>query len=306
MPNVRLTGGGTLLGTAEQTSEFFINADNVKVDNLTFKKPESRSVGRNTRRWDSHRGTHRRHPHRCDRGWGRCSRPVHRWRVQLHPHQGACAELQGRRHPHHRGIPRWHLIDCDVTNAGDDGFAMVSYANSTPVNNITITNPKLFGQTWGRAFSVVGGKNITWNNVYAENSNAAAIYVAAEREWNSLPVSNVVFNGGTLKNSNTNSTVDHGAVLIYNSQTGTTSTDISLRNLTLTNTRASASRNVGIINNGGVNQRITMSGFTSPAAHRQRSTRTPQPRPSQQDRLDGQRRDPARPARLGLIFLGGS
>lgn len=263
VPNVRLTGGGTLLGTAEQTSEFFINADNVKVDNLTFKKTGV------TQRWSEYEkmglriGAHT--------GVTLTDVTVDGAAAAGLYIGGASNFTLTRVHVRNSKADGIHttegshdgtLIDCDVTNAGDDGFAMVSYATSTPVNNITITNPKLFGQTWGRAFSVVGGKNITWNNVYAENSNAAAIYVAAEREWNSLPVSNVVFNGGTLKNSNTNSTVDHGAVLIYNSQTGTTNTDISLRNLTLTNTRASASRNVGIINNGGVNQRITMSGFT--------------------------------------------
>ncbi|MDQ1308640.1 MAG: right-handed parallel beta-helix repeat-containing protein, partial [Actinomycetota bacterium] len=51
-----------------------------------------------------------------------------------------------------------------------------SYAgDGDPVSrDITILRPRVFGQSWGRAFAVVGGDRITWRNVYAERSSGAA------------------------------------------------------------------------------------------------------------------------------------
>ncbi|MDQ1304593.1 MAG: Pectate lyase 3 protein, partial [Actinomycetota bacterium] len=57
------------------------------------------------------------------------------------------------------------------------------------------------------------------------------------------------------------SAVDHGAVLIYNSQPGTVNSDITLTNVKITNTRSTASRNAGVINSGGVNQRLKFDAF---------------------------------------------
>ena len=68
-------------------------------------------------------------------------------------------------------------------------------------------------QTWGRAFSVVGGTNITYRNVYAERSSAAAIYIAAEANWHTYPVSNILADGATINYANQTAAVDHGAVM---------------------------------------------------------------------------------------------
>lgn len=135
-----------------------------------------------------------------------------------------------------------------IANSGDDGVAVVSYNDGNPVsNNITIYSPRLYGQTGGRAFAVVGGDRIFWNDIYAKNSNAAGLYLASEREWNTLPVTNIVVTGGKLLNSNQNKTIDHGSIVLYGSQPNTNNYNINIRNLTIINTRPTVSRNVSII-----------------------------------------------------------
>ena len=145
---------------------------------------------------------------------------------------------------------------------GDDGVAVVSYNDGNPVvSNVTITRANVLGQKWGRAFSVVGGNAIIWRNIHAEYSSAASIYVSSESEWNTLPVTNVILDGATLDYANQTATVDHGAILLYNSQPSVNS-DISLRNVCITNTRSSASRQVGIINTTGASTiRVSMENF---------------------------------------------
>lgn len=260
-PNVRITGGSgaTLLATSELTSAFAIKANNVTVDNLVFKTAST------TKRWAEYEkmglrlGTHSGivvtdvtvdGPGAAGVYVGGSSQfSLTRVNVKntrsdgIHISEGS-----------HDGV----LSDCSVTNSGDDGFAIVSYKNdANDVYNIVNNNPKFFGQTHGRGFSVVGGHNITVNNVYAKSSDAAGIYVAAESEWNTYPVSNVVFDGGVINNANMNTSVDHGGILVYNSQSGTVNTDVVFKNLKIYDTRISASRNIGVINNGGVNQRLS-------------------------------------------------
>ena len=118
------------------------------------------------------------------------------------------------------------------------------------VSNITLTNAAVRDQKWGRAFSVVGGTNITLRNIYANKSSSAALYVSAEREYNTRPVTKVLVDGAILDEANTNTAIDHGAVMLYNSQ-GTQNSDITLKNMRISNTRASASRQVSLI---GANQ----------------------------------------------------
>lgn len=262
-PNVRITGGGTLLATAQASSEFYVHADNVAVDNLTFK-----STGVTARaapfeamglRIGAHTGVSVTDvtvdgPAGAGFYVGGASNFT-ATRVNVRNSWSDAIHITGGSHD---GV----VNDCTATNSGDDGFAVVSYRNDPINSNITINNPKFYGQSWGRAFSVVGGDSIRWNNVYAENSDAAAIYVAAESEWDTWNATNVTFNGATLVNSNTDSAVDHGAVLIYNSQPGTVNSDITLTNVAITNTRSTASRNVGVVNAGGANQRLNLGGFT--------------------------------------------
>ena len=144
-------------------------------------------------------------------------------------------------------------------------MAVVSYKNDGAIcHNITVTSPHLYGQQWGRAFSVVGGTDITETDVYSDGSNAAAIYIAGESEYNTYGDTRVTFDGGTLVNSNTNAAVDHGAVMVYSSQTADTpNTDITVKNLTIKDTRLTASRQVGVIQYGtAVQSHVAINNIT--------------------------------------------
>ena len=148
-----------------------------------------------------------------------------------------------------------------VRNVGDDGIAVVSYnQDGAPCHDITVEAPRFYGNVWGRGFSVVGGENITFRDIYAENSNAAAIYIACEGEpWNTAPAKNIRFLGGELKGSNQSKTVDHGAILIYNGRKAGANDLIEIADLRITDTRATASRQVGIL---GAAQRVTLRNLT--------------------------------------------
>jgi hypothetical protein len=152
-----------------------------------------------------------------------------------------------------------------IRNVGDDGVAVVSYFKDGGLcHDITIDSPKLYGQTHGRAFTVVGGQNITYKNVYAENSSAAALYVASEgTPYFTYAAMNVKYLGGTLINSNQDITVDHGAILVTTYNPGQISSDIVFQDINIQNTRSTASRQVGLLSeNGGANQRIQFNNVT--------------------------------------------
>jgi hypothetical protein len=248
---VHLSGPGTLLATAEATSSVFVDADNVTLDGgLTLR------MGTTTRRWDANE----------------------QMKLHIGPHSGdvvrnvtidgaaaAGIYIDGASHYlladdtvkntradgiHNTGGSHDGIITrATVRNVGDDGIAVVSYgANASQCYNITVQSPRFYGNTWGRAFSVVGGHDITWTDVYAQNSNAAAIYVAAEGyPYYTYAPAHIKVIGGTLVNSNTNPAIDHGAILVYVGRAGYTAADIDFENIAITNTRSSASGQVGII-----------------------------------------------------------
>jgi hypothetical protein len=150
--------------------------------------------------------------------------------------------------------------DAVVRGAGDDGVAVVSYlSNPIATHDIQIINPKVYANTWGRGVSVVGGYNITYSNIYVESSNAAAIYIVqtsakdgVAASWDTANVNNVKVLGGSVISSNTNSAVNNGAILVNaGGPTGHTVTNVAISDLTITNTRSTAARNVGLFTYAG-------------------------------------------------------
>ncbi len=157
------------------------------------------------------------------------------------------------------------LVRPVVRNVGDDGIAVVSYRKDGDglVHDIDIRSPRFYGNTWGRGFAVVGGRDITWTDVYAERSSSAALYIAAEGSYDSYGSERITVDGGTLVDSNTRAEVDHGAVLVYNDKADAENRDIDIRNVTIRDTRAGASRQVGVISiDGAVQVGVRLSGFT--------------------------------------------
>jgi hypothetical protein len=264
VPGTRLTGGGTLLATDEQNSKFQIRrVNNTTIDNLSFK------VERATRRWTEYEKMglvlletigSRISDVTID-GTGSAGLYVGR-SSNFHLNRVVVTNTKADSIHITEGSHDGVVNDAVVANSGDDGISIVSYRDGNPaVTNIAINNPRLIGQVWGRAFAVVGGTNIAWRNIYAENSSSAGVYIAAEREWNTLNSRNILIDGGAIVGANQTASVDHGAVMIYNSAGGVNS-DITVRDLNIVRTRASAARQVAIIDNGGSHRRVNLRNVT--------------------------------------------
>ncbi|MEJ5945299.1 glycosyl hydrolase family 28-related protein [Pseudokineococcus basanitobsidens] len=137
-----------------------------------------------------------------------------------------------------------------VTGSGDDGVAVVSYAqDGQPVRRVTVTSPTVLGTTWGRGVTVVGGEDITYSDIRVERSNAAAVYIAKEPGWRTFAPVRVRVVGGTVVDANQSRTVDHGAVLVWDGWVAGPGQmrDVVVEGLSITGTRSSASRQVGFL-----------------------------------------------------------
>lgn len=145
------------------------------------------------------------------------------------------------------------VVNNPVTNnTGDDGVSVVSYvADGTICSNITINNPIVNGTTWGRGVTVVGGQNITYNNIKVSNTNGAGVYVASEPSYNTIGVSNIIINGGSVTGANYNSGVVHGAILVYAGNAGQPATGVTIENLSVAGTALTAQREIGLIRETG-------------------------------------------------------
>ncbi|KAI2513656.1 polygalacturonase [Fragilaria crotonensis] len=88
------------------------------------------------------------------------------------------------------------------------------------------------------------------NDIYAEDTDAAALYIAAEPSINSYGVSNVKVNGGVLIRSNQNQAIGHGSIMVYNGQPYDVIENISVNNIRAENTKNSQPWEMGIIMTG--------------------------------------------------------
>ncbi len=179
----------------------------------------------------------------------------------------------------HNGI----ISNLVIRSCGDDGVAVVSYRkDSGPCHDITIDSPKLYGQYWGRGFTVVGGNNITYKNIYAENSFGAAIYAGAEGNgYDTYPINNVKYLGGMLVGSNQGA--DHrgnaeaggqqlgpvqGAiqVLNYMNKGNTLNSDVIISDITIKDTDAAAGTEVRM--EGTPSNRVQFINMNITSTHR--------------------------------------
>ncbi|WP_222192779.1 glycosyl hydrolase family 28-related protein [Modestobacter italicus] len=136
-----------------------------------------------------------------------------------------------------------------TTGTGDDGVAVVSYMkDGGPSERITIESPTVNGTTWGRGVSVVGGNDITYTDVTVRDTDAAGIYVGSEGDpYFTYASVGVLVDGGTVTGANTNADKDHGAVLVYAGNDDTTTSDVTVRDLTISGTRPSSPWDVGVL-----------------------------------------------------------
>ncbi|MBI3212958.1 MAG: right-handed parallel beta-helix repeat-containing protein [Mycobacterium sp.] len=138
-----------------------------------------------------------------------------------------------------------------VESSGDDGIAVVSYADAPTCHDIVVDSPTVNGTTWGRGLSVVGGDDISFRNINVSKTNAAAVYIATESSYNTRSVNNVEIVGGTITGANTNSQVVHGAVLVYSGNSGKSINGVSISGLSIVTTNPSVYWNVGVILDAG-------------------------------------------------------
>jgi polygalacturonase len=266
VPGSHLTGPGVLLATNEERSSFWIAGDNIVVDGgLTFK------MGTTTRRWAA---------------WEQMK--VRLASVDGVLLRGVNVEGSAAAGIFIGGSSNFLLVDVVVSNtradgihmtagshdgmlrrptvlnSGDDGIAVVSYESQGVVcRAITIQSPVVKTTTWGRGLSVVGGEGVTYRNVKVDSSSAAAIYVASEGEpYRTYGTSGVSFLRGKLTRSNTNSQVDHGAVLLNSARAGFSVQGIVLDRISISGTRPEASRQVGVVTYGGTVSNIMLSNLT--------------------------------------------
>ena len=151
-----------------------------------------------------------------------------------------------------------------TTGTGDDGVAVVSYMkDGGPSERITIESPTVNGTTWGRGVSVVGGNDITYRDVSVHDTDAAGVYVGSEGDpYFTYPSVGVLVEGGTVTGANTNADKDHGAVLVYAGSAGTTTSSVTVRDLTISGTRPSAPWDVGVLADpDSAVERVTFEGF---------------------------------------------
>ena len=251
---VTLQGPGRLLATAEQTSALRIDAPGVTVQHLTV------AMGRTTQRWssdDQHKIFLAPHPNIT----------IH----DVHIEGSAAAGLFSYGAQHFRfskvrvsdtradGIhmtngSRYGTVhDSRVSRSGDDGVAVVSYLQDpVPCHDIAIVSPQVHTTTGGRGISVVGGHDVSYHDIEIDHSNAASVYIACEGgDFVTHDTENVTVSGGTVTDANTNSAIDHGAVLVYSGRAGGSVSRVTIADLTIRATRPGASRQIGVIADSG-------------------------------------------------------
>ncbi len=265
VPGTRIVGpGATLLATREDRSAFRIDADDVAVEGLVL------AVESTTRRWDA----------------------LAQHKVLLSGHRGIALRdvtvtgsaasgifvdgaedfllerttvTDTRADGIHltAGAHDGRVVDAVTRGTGDDGIAVVSYEGTPPCRRIEITSPEVRANTHGRGLSVVGGEDISFRDVLVEDSAAAAVYVAVEgAPFDTLTTRAVTVQGGRLVRSNTDPSIDHGAVLIFSARRGHAVERVLIEGLTIMGTRDGASRQVGLLTAGGDIEDVTLDGLT--------------------------------------------
>lgn len=267
VPDVAIRGeGATLLATREDRSAVDVDADRVVVSDLTL------GIAATSRRHEGY------DQHRL-RTSGHDGVELHRVRVLGSAAAGIFiaggssgflldhVEVRDTRADgiHITGGAHSGLVaDVVVVGSGDDGVAVVSYErDGEPVHDIEVLRPRVERNTTGRGLSVVGGRNVTYTDVIVRDSAAAAVYIAVEGVPYFTQASSAIrVTGGELSGSNRDAAVDHGAVLVYSARPGFAVSDVVISGLMISGTRASASRQIGVLQGDGVVEDVVFEHIT--------------------------------------------
>ena len=138
-----------------------------------------------------------------------------------------------------------------TSGTGDDGVAVVSYANGGLCSDIKETNITVNGNRWGRGISVVGGIRISINGLNVSNTAAAGLYIASEgNPFYTHSVWQVSVASGTITSANVGTAVQ-GAILVYAGNRGHGIDSVRIADVTIKSTPAKAGRDVAVLADGG-------------------------------------------------------
>lgn len=265
VPGESVVGTGTLLATNEQASSVWVEANDVTLDGPTL------ATAHTTQRWSA---------------WEQMGLRVENFtgdvvrNVTVRGSAAAGIYVGGAQHftlDHDTvvdtradgihmtaGAAFGTVASPMTTNTGDDGVAVVSYSqDGPPCHDITVTGAHVRGTTGGRGISVVGGTNITESGFEVDRSAAAGVYVAAEgNPYYTAAPTNVSILDGLIRGANTDPTIDHGSVLVLSGETSVWPVGVTLRNMTISESRPTATRDVGVISYGAAPVGVTMANVT--------------------------------------------
>ena len=247
---VRLAGPGTLQATDEERSAVQIQAVDVAVEGLEL------SISATTKRWstpDQHKlvlGEHTGITVKDVTINGSAAAGVFCMGTQHFLLQGLQVSDTRADGIHLTYGSSYGRVESPIVRrSGDDGVAVVSYLQDpAPCRNITVSHPTIRTTTGGRGVSVVGGEDVIYHDIDVDDSFAAAVYIACEGgDSVTRPVRRVQVRNGTTTRANSAANIDHGAVLLYSDRGQGTVADVTVAGLTISGTRAGASRQIGAI-----------------------------------------------------------
>lgn len=247
-----LTGGGTLLATDEERSSLTVAADDVVVQDITLTiEPTSRrfdAFEQQRLRLDGHSGV----VVRDVTVEGSAAAGIYVYGTRDFVLDGV--QVSGTRADGVHitaGASDGEVLQPVVRDVGDDGVAVVSYAqDGDPCARIRVESPVVEG-TDARGISVVGGTDVTYTDITVSSTAAAGVYVAAEGSYDTTSVDGVRVEGGTVADANTDEGIDHGAVLVYSGAENRSVDDVVVSDLEVSDTRSSASRWLGVVVDAG-------------------------------------------------------
>jgi len=229
-----ITGGGTLLATDEEHSAVTVTGDDVAMDRVALACATT-AGGRRGGITD-----HKLVLSECARtvlrslrvgpsvGAGIFASGASDYHIDSCVVTGTLADSCHSTYGAHHGT--W--VGCEARDSGDDGFACVSYAGDggRVVHDMLFRGCRVL--TGGaRGFSVVGGTDVTWEDCHAQDTAAAAFYVASEPSFATVDVARVTGRRLSSLRANRSATVDHGALFVWAGRAGTSLSEIRVDGL---------------------------------------------------------------------------
>ncbi|MCV7171923.1 right-handed parallel beta-helix repeat-containing protein [Mycobacterium manitobense] len=265
VPGVRIDGNGARLqATNDETSSVQITAPGVTLTNVTLSAPPS------GRRWtglDQHKLVVRANDVTV-RGVvvdGSAAAGVFVQGAENFRIDGVTVEDTRADGIHVTGGSGNGQINNPATaRTGDDGVAVVSYADdAASCADIVVNSPVVNGTRWGRGVSVVGGENVSIRNLHVDGTSGAGVYIASEGgpQYYTRSAHAIDVSGGTVTNANVNPGVIQGAVLVYAGNASEDVSNVSVSDLTISNTAKTAQRNIGIVVDAGTVGDIALRGI---------------------------------------------